>query len=82
MQCQKCKSNPCKCVNWTRIIANAGLAFCSTVAAVSFTGNPDVLMIAVVNALFIAGVAFFTELKSESEGMGKLKKVISTALIV
>jgi len=64
------------CINWNRIIANGGLAFCTTLLATGLNTE-----FALVNAGLIAGVALFTELKSESEPIEKVKRVLSLGLV-
>ena len=63
-------------INWNRVLANGGLAFCTTLLATGIN-----VEFAVVNAALIAGVALFTELKSESEPINKVKSALSVGLI-
>ena len=72
------------CINWYRIIANGGLAFCTTLVATGINAEA-----AVINAALIAGVALFTEMKTETEpktrvavAVNKAQKVLSQALIL
>ena len=47
---------------YERIFANAGLSFCSTLAALNFVGMGEKAIIgAIINAILIAGVAAFKE---------------------
>ena len=71
------------CINWNKIFANAGVAFFSTMTATGLTGSPS-LEASALSAIFLAGLAFFTELKVESEGGLKknLQKIVSAGLIV
>jgi len=67
------------CINWNKIIANAGLAFCTTLIATGFNGYASV-----INAALIAGIALFSEMKDESEPIGitKVKAVLSKGLVL
>ena len=65
-----------QCINWNRVIANGGLAFCTTLLATGLNAE-----FALVNAGLIAGVALFTELKSESEPINKVKRALSVGLV-
>ncbi len=65
-----------QCVNWNKVIANAGLAFCTTLLATGLNAQ-----FAIVNATLIAGVALFTEIKSESEPINKVKRALSVGLV-
>lgn len=75
-------------MNTYKILANAGLVFFSTLAATTFTGNATALQISAINALIIAGVAGFTEMKNECEDPKKpskasrVKNFVAHALIV
>ena len=57
----------CKPINWNRIIANAGVAFFTSLTANVATGNFYALETSFLTAFIFAGLAFFTELKTESE---------------
>jgi len=67
------------CINWNKVIANAGLAFCTTFLATGFNGYASVL-----NAALIAGIALFSEMKEESEpkGITKMKAILSKGLVL
>lgn len=68
-------------INWNRIAANAGLAFFTTLAATLLTGDANYL-VSIINAVIMSGVAFFTELKTESEEIGKIQHNVSAVLIL
>jgi len=69
------------CINWYKIYANAGVAFFSTLAGTTAAGNIS-YEAAVISAIILAGLAFFTEMKLESDGtFPKLQRAISTGLI-
>lgn len=58
-------------LNWSKIIAVGGLAFCTTLVASGFNTHT-----AVANAILTGLIALFTEMKIESEGkLGKIKAV-------
>jgi hypothetical protein len=65
------------CINWSKVIANAGLAFCTTLLATGLNAE-----FAVINAALIAGVALFTELKTENEPITKAKRILAQGLIL
>lgn len=66
-----------QCVNWKRIAAVGGLTFCTTLVSTGYSTTP-----AIINAALVAGIALFTELKFESEGMGKIQRVINKAVVL
>lgn len=66
-----------QCVNWKRIIAVGGLTFCTTLVSTGYDTIP-----AVINAGLISGIALFTELKFESEGVGKIQTALSKAVVL
>lgn len=66
-----------KCLNWNRIIAIGGLTFCTTLVSTGYQTVP-----AVINAGLIAGIALFTELKFESEGITKVQAIMSKGLVL
>lgn len=68
-------------INWNKISANAGLAFFTTLAATLLTGDANYL-ISILNALIISGVAFCTELKTESEEIDRIQKRVATAVFI
>jgi hypothetical protein len=65
------------CINWGRIIAVAGLTFCTTLVSTGYQTMP-----AIINAGLISGIALFTELKFESEGMEKIQRAINKAVVL
>jgi len=78
-------------MNWQRIIANAGLTFCT--ALIGFTGAIGLGEPAFFGALFTSliqgGVAGFTEMKEDCEEpprkttlSHKARKAFATALII
>lgn len=62
------------CINYPRIAANAGLAFCTTLLATGLNAES-----ALLNAGLIGAVALFTELKSETEPKTPIKRAVSKA---
>lgn len=68
-----------QCINFNKIIANAGLVFCTTLLATGLNAE-----YALINASLMAGVALFTELKTESElpPIKKIKRILAQALIL
>jgi len=54
-------------MNWDRIIANAGLTFCTSLIGFTAVGSPDALAGALFTAAITAGIAGFTEMKNECE---------------
>jgi hypothetical protein len=73
-----------QCMNWNRIIANAGLAFFTSLTANIATGNAFALETSSLMALIMAGLAFFTEMKLETEGgtAETIQKAINRGLLV
>lgn len=73
-----------KPINWNKIIANAGLAFFTSMTANIVIGNIDALATSAIVSALYAGLAFFTEMKIETEGglIGKTQRVIATGLII
>lgn len=70
-----------KCLNWNKIIANAGVAFFSTLSATSIAGNVS-LEASAISAIILAGLAFFSEMQIESGGIKKdLQKIVNVGLI-
>ena len=67
----------CNIVNWNRIISIAGLTLCTTLIATGFNTIPSI-----VNALLIAGVATFTELKIESDTGQALQNLFNKGLVI
>lgn len=65
-----------QCVNWKRIIAVGGLTFCTTLVSTGYSTTS-----AIINAALISGVALFTELKFESEGLEKIQRVVNKAVV-
>lgn len=66
-----------KCINWERIIAIGGLTLCTTLVATGFETSQSI-----INAVLIAGVALFTEMKTESEPIIKVQRALATGLIL
>ena len=64
-------------INWTRIVAVAGLSFCTTAAATGLNTYS-----AIISACLAGLVALFSELKTESEPIIKIQKAVSNALII
>lgn len=59
-------------INWLKILANAGLAFFSTLAGINLViggqVNPDVsFMAALIASIIPAAISFFKELSEQSE---------------
>lgn len=65
------------CINWNRIISIGGLTLCTTFVATGFN-TPE----AIINAVLVGGIAFFTEMKIESEPVIKIQRLTSQALIL
>lgn len=56
-------------MNWTKILANAGFAFFTVLAAFSITGaTQDAFVGALWGAGIQGGLAAFTEMKDEADG--------------
>ena len=70
------------CINWVKIVANCGLSFFLSLIANITTGNTNALETSLLIAFLYAGLAFFTELKLESEGMTPIQSAISKSLIL
>lgn len=72
-----------KPINWNKICANAGVAFFSTLSGTALAGNVS-FEAAIVSAIILAGLAFFTEMKLECEDgtVGKLQKIVSTGVLM
>jgi hypothetical protein len=76
-----------KCINWNKIFANSGVAFFSTMTATGLTGSPS-LEASAISALMLAGLAFFTEMKIETDAQGKgavtqhVQKIVNAGLLV
>jgi hypothetical protein len=68
-------------MNWTKISANAGIAFFSTLSGTAIAGQPDA-MASVVSAVILAGLAFFTELKLESEKGKHQEKLLKAQCLI
>jgi hypothetical protein len=66
-----------KCINWTRIFAVAGVTLTSTLIATGLQVES-----AIANALLLAGLALFTELKLESEPLTKVQAKLSMGVIL
>lgn len=66
------------CVNWTRVIANAGLAFATTLVATGFQAEASLL-----NAVLIGMVALFTEMKLETEppAVSKARVILAKGMV-
>lgn len=64
-------------MNYQRIIAIAGLTFCTTLIATGFNTQS-----AIINAILTTGVAAFTEMKSESEPIKKVIRALANALVI
>jgi len=62
-----------KNANWYRIIGNAGIAFCTTLAGVSLVGvsAEQAWAAALVPAAIQAGLSFFKEMSIAGEELGK-----------
>lgn len=73
-----------KKVNWNRVFANGGLAFCTTMLGFgAIAGMSQVVLFgALSTSLLTGGVALFTEMKQEDEGDNKLNKFINASLLV
>lgn len=66
-----------KTINWNKIWANAGLAFCTTLIATGYNTHASI-----INAGLLAAIALFTELKFESEPISKVQRALQLGLIV
>jgi len=72
------------CINWNRIVANAGIAFFTTLTATQFTS----VEAGIYAGILTAGLVFFTELKTESDKgtinryITKVQRVINTGLVL
>lgn len=73
-------------IDWTKIVANGGVAFFTTLTGISLAGITDAgeaMRIALIPALIQAGLAFFVTLKTEAEDKptknprGKLLKAMT-----
>ena len=65
-----------QCLNWNKIIANALFAFFSALVAANITGNGFFgWEIGITNALIMGGLSLAAEMKTETDGLGKLLKV-------
>lgn len=53
-------------MNWYKIVSNAGLVFFTSLAAGAAIGSIDAFEVATIVAIIQAGIAFFTEMKIES----------------
>jgi hypothetical protein len=57
-------------MNWTRVLANGGVAFFTTLAALYAAGIGDI-QVAIFAAFIQGGLAFFAEMKNE-DATGKV----------
>jgi len=67
----------CKKIDWMRIIAVTGLTLFSTLVATGFDTMPSI-----INAILIAGVTTFTELKIESDTGQALQNLFNKGLVI
>lgn len=66
-----------KKINWGRIVSIAGLTFCTTILATGVNVEG-----ALINAILLTGIALFTEMKFETEGLTKIQRVVNKGLIL
>lgn len=73
-------------MNWNRISANAGLAFFTSLAANLATGSTTAFETSIILAIIMAGLAFFSEMKLETEQEGRtlsrVQQIVTAGLLV